>query len=193
MSGHIARGRRSARSAVTLTAAALALSACGSTHPGAAAVVDDYRVSMARVDDATDGVCAIAGASSVADARRQALSILVVQRVALEQERRLDLDVDRGEVGLTGEERDQLAEIPARVRAQAAEVVRSSREIDAIATALGGTRLRDAVAAADVDVDPRFGIDFSADALEPTTGGLSAGVPLDIAPESLPATQRCRG
>lgn len=75
-----------------LAATGLLLSACGSTSPGAAAMVDGRAISMSTLDDTAQAICEqtlwsaelAQGPTSIdnAELRRQAATILVLDRVA---------------------------------------------------------------------------------------------------------------
>lgn len=89
-SRHLVLPKRAVRAA-TVVVAGVMLTACGSMHPGQAAVVDNHTISMAKVDQRAEAYCAVSlvsaqqqgiGALSNAEIRRQAVSDLVTLTVA---------------------------------------------------------------------------------------------------------------
>ncbi|WP_040320223.1 hypothetical protein [Aeromicrobium marinum] len=199
---------------------ALLLAGCGGISPGAAAVVEGQRIAMSDVDDAAVAVCLLNagpdGAVDGADARRQAVSTYVLLEVARNLAAEQDLRIAANDRQVTAEQRRELAELAGDdVEVEVVvEVVEANREILAIADALGAreTGLRpgdttdpeqidqirqagsavisDAVAAADVEFDPRFNLDTGG-ALVGPSGGLAAASGDPVDPAALPATQRC--
>jgi len=106
-----------ARPAV-LILAALSLAACGSVHPGDAAVVDGHAISMQVADESSEAYCALAvltaaqqGVTDVpsADSRRQAVRTLVTLAVARDLADELGLAPKESDYTLPRSDRDQIA------------------------------------------------------------------------------------
>lgn len=155
---------------------ALLLAAGCSIHPGAAAVVDGHEISIERVDDLVPQWCRALSPDpfptlAVSAARRQVLVDLIVLDVAQAEVARRDLPA--------GPRRD-LDTYDGVVGALT----------DAVGL-LGRDHLFAALEAADIDVDPRFGIDGDGN-LVGDTGSISTGNPLDFTdPAGLAGEQPC--
>lgn len=207
-----------ARAAV-LVLAGLSLAACGSVHPGDAAVVDGRSISMKALDDVAKVYCVDAArnaqntggaAPDNAEIRRQAvttLASLVVARKLAEQE------------GVTP--KPSAYEIPDSADSEVAKAfpgidvevaksaVEDSRELTRIASALGAKAagqtptednlaqlteagqalITQALQDEDVEFAPRFGLDGSGKQVASTLSVTPAGG--EGAPDDLPAAQRC--
>ena len=197
------------------------LAACGSVHPGSAAVVDDEVISMKTADKASTAYCKLGLASaasqgvkdvSAADARRQAITDLITFKVAKKVAKKRGLKIDPATYVLTQQQLAQVTKaFPGSGLPEIRSAIERSQETYAIALALGesttgltadadnqagiekaGTALiTKAYKSSDISIDPRFGLD---DAIKPValTGSLS--VP-QIAEKSdaasLPVSQRC--
>ncbi|MFS0884180.1 hypothetical protein [Aeromicrobium sp. 179-A 4D2 NHS] len=170
---------------VVLGLAALALSACGPVHPGAAAVVDGSRIAMSDVDDVAAVYCAASLSGGTAEGqnqagidtiglRRQAIADLLAGEVAdsIAQERDYDITVPK----VSGQDRAQLEEmfgddldgalaLIERNQRTSAIVVEMAREQNPDVTdeqqllQAGQQLLGQAVNDRDITVDPRFGLD----------------------------------
>ncbi|KQY60190.1 hypothetical protein ASD11_12010 [Aeromicrobium sp. Root495] len=205
-------------------AAALLLTGCQAQPPGAAAVVDGHTISMERADDAAEVYCRLTlvtaqqqGVSTVSNSevRRQAVSDLVLARVADRLARERDIDVPTSAYTLNAEQRANVARtvssLPART---AVDVVESSQRTFVIATLIGEqlqgkeldvTKGTDDLQSAGLEellaelkqekvrYDPRFGLTRAGQPRSTTTGSLSVSEePLaDGAQGDLPSTQRC--
>ncbi len=194
----------------------------GSISPGAAAVVDGTTVSMEEADRTAAVYCEVALFSSAqagggtvdnADVRRQAVTELVSAIVADEVARREGLRIPRSAYEFTRAQREQVAQ--ALPRADLDEVVRvlqDGQRTFAIAERLGEREtgqtvtqqnaedvqqagravLSEAIAAADVHIDPRFGLGSDGQQVADTGSlSVSSDVLNEDAPRTAPATQRC--
>jgi hypothetical protein len=141
-----------------LAPAVLLLAAGCGIHPGAAAVVDGTEISLAHVDALAPRWCralASTGAPklSTSAARRQVLLDLIVLEVA------------------QGEARRKKVPRPLGIPDTYVGVVGTLQEL---VNALGRDDVFAALKRADIDVDPRFGIDRTG-TLVGVTGSISAG------------------
>ena len=136
-----------ARSAV-LGLTALTLAACGSIHPGDAAVVDDQAISMAKFDKTARIYCELTllsakqqGVTSVPNAqvRRQAISDLVTVIVARDLARQKGVTPGKQLYELSASQLKDIAKaFPKGDDAETVEsAIENSQEIAAIAIALG--------------------------------------------------------
>lgn len=140
---------------------ALLLAAGCSTHPGAAAVVNGHEISIQRIDDLVPQWCQALSPDpfptlAVSAARRQVLVDLIVLDVARAEVARRDLP--------TGAKRD---------------LDTYQGVVGALTDALGVLGRDDVFAAldeADIEVDPRFGIDGDGN-LVGDTGSISTSNP----------------
>lgn len=194
----------------------------GSISPGAAAVVDGTTISMDQADRAAVVFCQVslfssaqAGGGTVdnADVRRQAVAELVSGAVAEELAEREDIMISPSDYEFTRAQRDQVAQaLPDVDLDEAVRVLEAGQRTYAIAERLGVAEtgeqvtpqnegdvqqagravLADAVKAADVSIDPRFGLGDDGQQVA-ATGSLS--VSSDVLNEDAqlvaPATQRC--
>ncbi|MGA9103013.1 hypothetical protein [Aeromicrobium sp.] len=202
---------------LVVTATALLVAGCGSVHPGAAAVVGDTSISMARADDVATVYCQLtllsAGQGTPvgnADVRRQAVTDLVVGVVAREMADDADLTPNPSSYEITPAQRKDIAkEFPADQLDLVVETLNDAQRTYAIADLLGARKIDDPdaeaeqlrdqglqliqaeVARRDVRFDPRFGIGRDGTAKAPT-GSLSVEVKApDPDQKGLPATQQC--
>ena len=213
-------GRVGAMKLRVLVAAAVALllAGCGSTHPGAAAVVGDTSIPMSRADDMASVYCRLAllllpGGTPIsnADVRRQAVTDLVVGVVAREMADETNLTLNPNAYEITPAQRDEIAAaVPDDELDLVVEAIVSSQQTFAIAELLGAEELDDPdaevqqlreeglaliqaeVARRDVRFDP-LGIGKDGRQEAASTGSLSVPVNEASAPdqEGLPATQQC--
>ena len=202
---------------LVVTATALLVAGCGSVHPGAAAVVGDTSISMARADDVATVYCQLtllsAGQGTPvgnADVRRQAVTDLVVGVVAREMADDADLTPNPSSYEITPAQRKDIAkEFPADQLDLVVDTLNDAQRTYAIADLLGAKKIDDPdaeaeqlrdqglqliqaeVARRDVRFDPRFGIGRDGTAKAPT-GSLSVEVKApDPDQKGLPATQQC--
>ena len=202
---------------LVVTATALLVAGCGSVHPGAAAVVGDTSISMARADDVATVYCQLtllsAGQGTPvgnADVRRQAVTDLVVGVVAREMADDANLTPNPSSYEITPAQRKDIAkEFPADQLDLVVETLNDAQRTYAIADLLGARKIDDPdaeaeqlrdqglqliqaeVARRDVRFDPRFGIGRDGTAKAPT-GSLSVEVKApDPDQKGLPATQQC--
>lgn len=190
-------------------AAVLVVGACGSMHPGSAVVVGDESTSVEQVDDLAQSLCEAVAASGQgdvtgADARQQAATTMLNLMAAREAADELGVDVPPSEVELTGDEKANLEQqFPEADLEQITKLVELGKETGAIVTAIGEEEagseasdqeiqqagqqyLQDYIEDADVDIDPRYGLDGQGQAVE--TDSLSVKVSEDADP---PASQQC--
>jgi hypothetical protein len=202
---------------LVVTATALLVAGCGSVHPGAAAVVGDTSISMARADDVATVYCQLtllsAGQGTPvgnADVRRQAVTDLVVGVVAREMADDANLTPNPSSYEITPAQRQDIAkEFPAGQLDLVVDTLNDAQRTYAIADLLGARKIDDPdaeaeqlrdqglqliqaeVARRDVRFDPRFGIGRDGTAKAPT-GSLSVEVKApDPDQKGLPATQQC--
>ncbi|WP_332665877.1 hypothetical protein [Aeromicrobium sp.] len=207
--------------AAVLVVAGLTLAACGNTHPGAAAVVDNQTISMKSLDKAAEAYCTLTlpsaqGATppSNADMRRQALTMLVSLIVARKIAEEEGITPQPGDYELSATEEDQVAEAFPKEKDldELHKLIEQSRELSAITLNLGEKRtgqkptpeneaqigavgeaeITKAFKANGVEFAPRFGLSNSTAEPIASTGSLSVA-PTDLGEEdkNLPATQRC--
>jgi hypothetical protein len=191
-----------------LALAGLTLAACGSVHPGSAAVVDGKDISIKTLDSTAAAYCTLTaesarqqGVTSVSNAqvRRQAVvglvSLVVARRLAASE----DIKVDPSTYELTATQRDQLAkQFPSADVDDLGQAIEDSQEISAIAVALAvkqtgqeatpdnEEQLADAGQAAiiaafpdnDVSFAPRFGLSPTGK-MRADTGSVSVS-PVDL-------------
>lgn len=208
-----------ARAAV-LVLAGLTLAACGSIHPGDAAVVDGRSISMTTVNDTAAAFCDIslreakdASASEPdnADLRRQTVTSLVALVVARKLADEQGVRPDSSAYEVTDSQKRSIAtSFPSSDADQIAAAYEVDQELSALAIALGEkatgqartpeneaqiagagqTEIVKAFKDNDVKFAPRFGIDGS---LQEVASTLSV-TPTDLGedkPNQLPAAQRC--
>lgn len=192
-----------------------------SMSPGAAARVDGTTISLADADRAADVFCQVAlfsasqqggGQVSNADARRQAVVELVSQVVAKEVAEREGLDIADSDWRFGADQRAQVEQaLPDADTDEVVDVLEQGQYTYEVVLRLGEKAtgeeateanaaqlqeagrevLMEAVAAADVTIDPRFGLGDDAQQVA-QTGSLSvSSADLDAAPKPLPATQTC--
>lgn len=193
----------------------LLLAACGPVHPGAAATIAGTRISMSEVDDLADTYCAVSsvqsqgqgGAVDRVEVRRQAVADLTAGEVAdqIAADRNYDITVpplsasDLAQIKqLFGARSDAVVDLVDRnqrttaiVLEMAKDAGNQSQDQDTLLQA-GSEELSKAIAAADVSIDPRFGLDDSGQQIA-TTGSLSIpSTVLDAtASEDRPAALKC--
>jgi hypothetical protein len=190
-----------ARAAV-LVLAGLTLAACGSVHPGAAAVVDDQTISMKSVDKAAKALCTLSLVSSKgatppdnADIRRQAVSTLVSLIVARKVAKDEGITPKPSDYELTSDQEGQVAKAFPKEKnlGEINKLIEQSQELSAISLALGQkitgqaptAETENQIGAAgqseitkafkdnDVEFAPRFGLSNSGSDKPPTSGSLS--------------------
>ena len=190
-----------ARAAV-LVLAGLTLAACGSVHPGAAAVVDDQTISMKSVDKAAKALCTLSLVSSKgatppdnADIRRQAVSTLVSLIVARKVAKAEDIVPKPSDYELTNDQEGQVAKAFPNEKnlGEINKLIEQSQELSAISLALGQkitgqaptadtenqigaagqAEITKAFKDNDVEFAPRFGLSNSGSDKPPTSGSLS--------------------
>ena len=174
---------------VVLAIAGLSLAACGTIHPGSAAVVDGRTISMDTLDRTAAAYCTLTASAakqqgiatvSGSEVRRQAVVGLVSLRVARDLARSKGVTVEPSTYELTPAQRDQVAtSFPDSDVAELAKVIRDSREVSALAVALAEQQTKQqatseneaqfadigqgailaAFADRDVSFAPRFGLD----------------------------------
>jgi hypothetical protein len=183
-------------------AAALLLSSCGETSPGAAAVVNGTTIPQQKVDDFALVLCSLGqlsggseGGTPSEQARQQSLQILMGDQLALDMTD--PAKVDRAAVNGTVEQLDQQRDsVPTHLQGTFDEVVREFALAQNALVELGrssleqsgqkkvadeaafqqGSKLRTKFArSADIDVDPRFGTVVDG-VLKPGNGSLSVPV-----------------
>ncbi len=197
------------------------MTACGSVHPGSAAVVDNETISMKTADKASIAYCKFALAAakqngvksvSAADTRRQAVTDLIAFKVATKLASGRHLNIDPAKYVVTEAEDKQIAkQFPGSNLTQMHDAIQRSRQTYAISVALGeaatGQKISTATQAAvekagtavitkafktsDISIDPRFGLDDLTKQIG-QTGSLSVPqVAEDSDPAALPVSQRC--
>lgn len=123
------------------------MTACGSVHPGAAAVVDGKTISMKALNDTAEVYCTLTLSSAEAqgasvpdnaDLRRQAVTSLVSTVVARRLAEDAGVTPRPSEYKLTADQQDQIAKaFPDGDVEQIGRAIEDSQEISAIAVALG--------------------------------------------------------
>lgn len=192
-------------------AAMLALSACGSMHPGAAVVVGSESVSVDKVDDLAENLCEAIGASGQTgaggkDARQQAANLMLTLTAAREAADDLGIEVEPSQYAVTGDDTAALEQqFPDSDVDQLENVIAISKESSALVTAIGEDQagagasaedaqsagqayLQDFIADADVSIDPRYGLDDSG---QPKDDADSLSVRVTEPAEDLPTSQQC--
>ena len=189
--------------------AILAVSGCGAMHPGAAVVVDGESVSMEKVDGLAGNLCEAVAASGQAqdaggaDARQQAASMMLTLTAVRQAADDLGVEAEPSDYAITEQDTEMLESQFADADIdQIKKLIEIGKETTALVTAIGEDQsgesgqqaqeagqkyLQDYIASADVDVDPRYGLDDKNQPQDVET--LSARV--SDAPEDLPATQKC--
>lgn len=187
---------------VAVGLAGLGLAACGSVHPGSAAVVDGQSVSFDTVNNAAKAYCKItvqtsqqqgAQAMDYADLRRQAITDYVLNVVARHLEKDQNLSIKTSSYEISDDEKEQIDKVfKGQNLKEIIAALERSRQTLAIATALGeektGTKSSDetgqqlanvgheeiikAYKSSDVSFDPRFALSDSAQQIA-KTGSLS--------------------
>ncbi len=206
---------------VAVAGAAMLMAACGTVHTGSAAVVDGDTISMKTADAASMAHCRLSvvlakqqgGAQvSAADSRRQAVTNLVVDKVAHDIVKRDGLRVDPAKVVLTNQ---QIIQVEAAFHKREVGPIRTalersqyiylamvalgeqetgltiSAQTQAQVENAGQAALRKAVKDSKIAIDPRFGLNGMTTQIA-QTGSLS--VPQNdkaSTPTGLPPAQRC--
>lgn len=209
-----------ARAAV-LVLAGLTLAACGSIHPGAAAVVDGRSISMKTVDEVAEVYCVDAlraakeqGAAAPADnaeIRSQAVKNMASLLVARKLAKREDAIPEPSTYEVRAADKDEVAKAFPGIDVEVAtRAIEDSRELTQIAVGLGekasGQKVTEAnqdqlseagqteIAEAFADNDVKFAPRFGLDGtLKQVTSTLSVA-PTNLGedkPNELPAAQRC--
>ena len=196
--------------AVVLAIAGLSLAACGTVHPGSAAVVDGRTISMDTLDRTASAYCTLTAQAaraqgittvSNAEVRRQAIVGLVSLRVARDLAKAEDVTIGPDSYELTAQQRNELSKSFSGADVdELAQAVEDSREVSAIAVALaekktnqqatteneaqfaelGQSEILAGFADRDVSFAPRFGLDSKGEQ-RAATGSVSV-TPVD--PES---------
>ena len=196
--------------AVVLAVAGLSLAACGTVHPGSAAVVDGRSISMDTLDRTASAYCTLTAQAaraqgittvSNAEVRRQAVVGLVSLRVARDLAKAEGVTIGPDSYELTAQQRNELSKsFPGSDLDELAQAVEDSREVSAIAVALaekktnqqatteneaqfaelGQSEILAGFADRDVSFAPRFGLDSKGEQ-RAATGSVSV-TPVD--PES---------
>jgi hypothetical protein len=132
--------------ALVLALAGLSLAACGTVHPGSAAVVDGRSISMRTLDRTADAYCALTlnaarqqGVTTVSNAavRRQAVVGLVSLQVARDLADREGLTIEPRSYRLLPSQREQIGTVfPDEDADELTEAIQDSQEVSAIAIAL---------------------------------------------------------
>ena len=199
---------RTRKRAVVLTVAGLSLAACGTVHPGSAAVVDGRTISMDTLDRTASAYCTLTAQAaraqgittvSNAEVRRQAVVGLVSLRVARDLAAAQDITIGPSTYELTGQQRGELSKsYPGADLGELAQAIEDSREVSAIAVALaekktnqqatteneaqfaelGQSEILAGFADRDVSFAPRFGLD-SKGKQRAATGSVSV-TPVDL-------------
>lgn len=214
--GDVSLLRRPARAAA-LVAAGLALTACGSVTPGAAATVDGRTISMSTLDDTARVYCEFTAASAQqqgiqaidnAEIRRQAATDLVLEQIArdiagqrgLKRPAPAEIDPQQlesafgaraPEVAKTLEKSQDLFNLLAVIGGYDSATPVTSTTSDALSVA-GRELVLKEFAQHDVTFAPRLGLTRGGEPNQ-SIGSLSVA-PVDLeAPtaEELPDTQRC--
>lgn len=206
---------------VALSVVAVLLTACGSVHPGSAAIVDDESISMRTADKASAAYCKLALAVakqqgvatvSAADTRRQSVTDLIMFKVATKIAKDQHLDIDPATYVITDKQGVQISQaFPHTDLQQIRAAIERSQHTYAITVALGQIALGQKLAAdtqaaieqagtavitkaykkSDVSIDPRFGLNDLTKQIG-QTGSLSVPqVTEDSDPAALPVSQRC--
>lgn len=202
---------------IALVAAASFLGACGTVHPGAAAVINGQTISMEAADQAAQTFCMInlvgqdpSATFDNAEIRRQALTSLIIVEVA-EQ-----VATERGvEYTVPADEREELEMFREQLDPDAREgfdqILEDNLRFGAIAIALGRDANRDvsdesqllelgmaelsgALTEMDVEIDPRFSINSMGEQIA-DSGSLSvASVNFNApAPDERALATQCSG
>ena len=196
--------------AVVLAIAGLSLAACGTVHPGSAAVVDGRSISMDTLDRTASAYCTLTAQAaraqgittvSNAEVRRQAVVGLVSLRVARDLAKAEGVTIGPDSYELTAQQRNELSKSFSGADVdELAQAVEDSREVSAIAVALaekktnqqatteneaqfaelGQSEILAGFADRDVSFAPRFGLDSKGEQ-RAATGSVSV-TPVD--PES---------
>lgn len=205
MTGSLSRPStgRMVRFAGLTSAAALLLSACGSVHPGDAAVVGSDSISQTRVDGVATAVCTVntsSGQSSSVpsrNARRFALNLLLDSTLSLQFGRKEGVRPDQHLVS-TGlaQSAQTFSSLPPAQRADLQSAVHDVYAGQSVLESIGrrslekngqtnvttkqalaqGSLLRNQYAQSlDIEVDPRFGT-YEKGQVAPTSGSLSSAV-----------------
>lgn len=205
--------------AIAVIVSGLMLAACGTIHPGAAAVVDGRSISMKSLDKTAKVYCTLTLASAQANGatspgnaeiRRQAISGIVTAIVARKVAAAEGVTPKPRTYELTGAQHDQVAEKFPSTTDEVVKAIEDAQETSEIAISLGerstGTsrtpdnasqlaqvgqaEIVKAFPKYHVHFAPRFGINGKLKNVS-STGSLSvAGGKLDT-PAELPAAQRC--
>lgn len=191
-----------------LAAAGSLLAACGSVHPGDAAVVDGESIPMKTLEKTAEAYCTLTlnsakqqgvNAVSSTDIRRQAVTSLVSIVVARDLARSENLQIQPKSYALSEAQVDQIAKtFPKAEVGELKKAIEESQEVSAIAIALaskstgqvpdesnqsalddlGRKEIMKAFKANDVQFAPRFGLSPSG-AERAATGSLSVA-PVDL-------------
>ncbi len=187
-SGHLVLPKRAARAAAVFVVG-IVLAACGTMHPGQAAVVDNHTISMAKVGQRADAYCAVSLVSaqqqgikalSNAEIRRQAVSDLVTMTVATDVAEDEGVTADPKLYSLSDEQSAQIRRTFAKADPdQVVEAILMAQKTYALTIALGAKEtgkqydeknadelraageqvIAKAMKKADIQIDDRFGLD----------------------------------
>lgn len=217
--------------AAALGAAGLLVTGCGTASPGVAVEVGDEQISVKRVDAAADNFCAAledqieaqGAAVPMSFVRQSTVQLMTVRSIA--EQIAEDHDVSPGATysGELARQKEQTGAMDEDVRRDYLELTTSQAYAADILDQVGRSLLEDrgvtdpdpeqvSAAGSDffaqwpdkhgIEVDPRYGLDFSEGTLKPSDTSLSVAVSDDalagLATEpdvdyarSLPASQRC--
>lgn len=189
-------------------AAVLVVSGCGAMHPGAAIVVDGQSVSAQKVDDLAEKLCTAVTASGQSDvgggdARQQAASMMLLLTATRQAADDLGIEVEPSQYALTNDDSQMLeSQFPDANTSDIEKLIKISKETSALMTAIGEEEsgesgqkaqqagqkyVQDYIADADVDIDPRYGLD---DTNQPQDVE-SLSVRVSDESDDLPSSQEC--
>lgn len=194
--------RRAVKLAGGTLAAALLLSACGSVHPGSAAVVGSDTISQSQADSTALAVCAADSASQPSGVparteRRRALSLLVQTTLARQFGAKVGVHANQAAVSAgVAQAAGTIKSMPPDRRAELSNLIRDLYASQSIVTTIGrkslesqgkfpvsakqasaqGNLLLNRYAkTVDISVDPRYGT-YSKGNLASVSGSLSVAV-----------------
>lgn len=168
------RPPRHGRAAV-LGVVLVALTACGSVHPGAAAVIEDTRISFDEVDPLSEAYCqaTIAIANSQGsppeprpgiDARRTVVTTLLQLEIARRAADSLGVTVEPSAYTANEQQYEPLLEAVGEEYAdEVSQLIRANAEAVALQTAIGAHRLGQDVSAVDQEQALQAGQEYIAE------------------------------
>lgn len=204
-----------------LAGVATLLTACGSIHPGSAAVVGGEAISMGTADEASAAYCKLSlvvarqqGVKDVsaADTRRQAITDLITYKVAMKIAKQRHLNIDPATYVVSDKQSAQIEKSFGNTDlGQIRDAIQRSQYTYEVTVALGqidtgktfstatqaeiekagSAEIAASLKASDISIDPRFGLDDVAKQIS-QTGSLSVPVVAENSdPASRPVSQRC--